>query len=311
MHPSSLLLLLGAAATVAILHSILPDHWVPLAIVARTQRWSILRVTRVSALASVGHVVSSLVLGGIIALFGLQFQHKLETQQGHLIGGILVLTGIGFLIWGLVGGGHEHRHEGGGHMHEQSFGPGHTYTETGEHDHDHSHEQALTVGSYLWNTASVRTLLVFVAVVSLLGRSYPTVLPIVVSRTWGGGARTYGLLAALPGIGAALAAVFVVWLLGQRERTSPMWLGGILLGVALVCFGMAWSLVVAGFALLATGWFATGTMTLLNARVQETTPNEVRGRVMSLYTWLAAGMPALGGWGLGTLMGFFPPRWSS
>ncbi len=32
-------LLVGAATVVAILHSILPDHWVPLAIVARTQRW--------------------------------------------------------------------------------------------------------------------------------------------------------------------------------------------------------------------------------------------------------------------------------
>ncbi len=130
MHTSSLFFLLGAAATVAILHSILPDHWVPLAIIARTQRWSILRVMRVSAFASVGHVVASLVLGGIIALIGLQFQHELETQQGHIIGGILVLTGIGFLLWGLGGGGHGHRHEGGGHTHD----------ETGEHDHDHIHD---------------------------------------------------------------------------------------------------------------------------------------------------------------------------
>jgi MFS family permease len=171
-----------------------------------------------------------------------------------------------------------------------------------------SQERALKVGTYLRNTASVRTLLVLVAVVSLLGRSYPTVLPIVVGRTWGGGARTYGMLAALPGIGAALAAVFVVWLLGRRERKSPVWLGGTLLGVALAGLGMAGSLVAAGLALLAMGWLATGTMTLLNARVQETTPDEVRGRVMSLYTWLAAGMPALGGWLLGTLMGVFPPQ---
>lgn len=64
-------------------------------------------------------------------------------------------------------------------------------------------------------------------------------------------------------------------------------------------FGMA------GLALLVTGGFATGTMTLLNASMQETTPNEVRGRVMSFYTWLAAGMPVLGGWLLGTVMGIW------
>jgi len=119
MHMSSISLLLLAAAVVAVLHSILPDHWVPLAVVARTQRWGLLRVARVSALASVGHVVSSLVLAGIVAAVGLRFQHQLEAQQGHLIGAVLALTGLGFLAWGLRSGGHGHEHDhGDGHAHE-------------------------------------------------------------------------------------------------------------------------------------------------------------------------------------------------
>lgn len=129
MHQTSIFLLLGAAGVVAILHSILPDHWVPLAVVARTQRWSLLRVGRVSLLASLGHVITSLILGGIIALIGLQFQHQIETQQGHIVGAVLVLTGIGFLIWGLVGHGpHGHSHEEH-HIHDDH-----------EHKHDHAHE---------------------------------------------------------------------------------------------------------------------------------------------------------------------------
>jgi nickel/cobalt transporter (NicO) family protein len=125
MHSSSLLLLLGAAVVVAVLHSILPDHWVPLAIVARTQRWSLWRVGRVTLLASLGHVVTSLVLGGILALIGLQFQQKFETQQGHIIGAVLILTGIIFLIWGLVGHGPH----------------GHTHEEGHEHEHDYDHDE--------------------------------------------------------------------------------------------------------------------------------------------------------------------------
>ncbi len=135
-----------------------------------------------------------------------------------------------------------------------------------------SDKQKLNVGTYLWNTASVRTLLVLVAVVSLLGRSYPTVLPMVVSRTWGNGAQTYGTLAALPGIGAALAAVFVTWLLGAQKRTIPVWLGGALLGIATVCVGMVESLLAVGIALVAIGGLATGTMTLLNARYSRRLP---------------------------------------
>src|SRR5947209_6776269 len=118
MQSTSIPLLLLAAGTVGFLHSILPDHWVPLAVVARTQHWTIARTARTSLLASVGHVLTSIVLGGILALVGLQFRHAVESQQGHIVGVVLVVTGVGFFLWGLSGHGHHH------------------------HDHDHHHDAA-------------------------------------------------------------------------------------------------------------------------------------------------------------------------
>jgi len=99
--------------------------------VGRTQRWSLVRVARVSALASAGHVVASVVLAGIIAAIGLQFQRQLETQQGHIVGAVLVLTGVGFLAWGLTGHGHSHDHD---HNH------GHSHDQDHEEAHDHADE---------------------------------------------------------------------------------------------------------------------------------------------------------------------------
>ena len=135
MHHISLFVLLGAAVTVAILHSILPDHWVPLAVVARAQRWSLLRVARISGVASLGHVIASLALGGLIALVGLQFQQDLEAQQGHVIGGMLALAGLGFLAWGFIGRkrGHSHSH---GHEHTHDH-KNHPHSHEGHH---HMHE---------------------------------------------------------------------------------------------------------------------------------------------------------------------------
>jgi nickel/cobalt transporter (NicO) family protein len=115
-------LLLSATVAVAVVHSILPDHWVPLAVVGRTQRWGLGRVARVSALAASGHVLASLVLAGIVALIGLQFRQQIEAQQGHIVGAVLALTGVGFLIWGLTGHGHPHSHggePGAGHAHDE------------------------------------------------------------------------------------------------------------------------------------------------------------------------------------------------
>lgn len=111
MGTTSIALLILAAGTVAILHSILPDHWVPLAVVARAERWSIGRVARLSALASVGHVLTSVILGGVIAVVGLQFQRQIDVQQGRLVGSVLIVTGLAFLVWGLTGHGHHHDHD--------------------------------------------------------------------------------------------------------------------------------------------------------------------------------------------------------
>lgn len=153
MHGTPVLLLVLGAATVGIVHSILPDHWVPLAVVARTQRWSLARLARVTTLAAGGHILTSVVLGGTVALIGLQFQKQIETQQGHIVGGILVITGLGFLIWGLTGRGHAHEHgfahddhderqeaeePAPTHQHDHPAGVVAT-TVAGSHEHEHVH----------------------------------------------------------------------------------------------------------------------------------------------------------------------------
>jgi nickel/cobalt exporter len=141
MNSTSIFLLLGVAGVVAIFHSLLPDHWVPLAVVARTQRWSLFHVGRMALLAALGHVITSLILGGLIALIGLQFQHEIETQQGHIVGIVLVLTGIIFLIWGLVGHGpHGHNH-GEGHVHDHGLGE--MQDDSHEHKYSFRKEQPL------------------------------------------------------------------------------------------------------------------------------------------------------------------------
>ncbi len=89
-----------------------------------------LRVARISALASAGHVAASVILSAIVAAVGLEFQHQVETKQGQFIGEVLVLMGVGFLIWGLTGHGHSHSHDGHGHTHDHG------------HDHTHPHDHA-------------------------------------------------------------------------------------------------------------------------------------------------------------------------
>lgn len=133
---ASMPLLIVAAAGVAVVHSVMPDHWVPLAIVARSNRWSLGRTARVSLLAALGHTVASVGLGIALAAVGLAFRNTIIAQEGHVVGGTLVITGIGFLVYailrnarGSAGHGHAHGHSHG-HVHP------HIHPD-GEAAHDH------------------------------------------------------------------------------------------------------------------------------------------------------------------------------
>jgi nickel/cobalt transporter (NicO) family protein len=126
--------LLAAAAGVGFGHAVLPDHWMPLAVLGRTRRYPLSRVTRLSGLAGVAHVLVSLVLGAILVAIGLQFRATVEHAQALIIGSILVATGVGFMVLELTGHGHHHDHEhGDGNVH------GHEHGDDHDHDHDHEH----------------------------------------------------------------------------------------------------------------------------------------------------------------------------
>lgn len=113
--------LLAAAAGVGFGHAILPDHWVPLAVLGRTRRYPLARVARLSGLAGVAHVLVSIILGAVIIAIGLQFRSSIQSAQDTIIGWILIATGIGFAVLELSGRGHTHDHDH-------------------EHDHEHEHE---------------------------------------------------------------------------------------------------------------------------------------------------------------------------
>jgi nickel/cobalt exporter len=102
--------LLAAAAGVGFGHAILPDHWVPLAVLGRSRRYPLSKVARLSTLAGVAHVLLSLVLGGVIIGIGLQFRSTIESAQDTIIGGLLIATGLGFGIFELTGHDHHHDH---------------------------------------------------------------------------------------------------------------------------------------------------------------------------------------------------------
>jgi hypothetical protein len=131
--------LLVAAAGVGFGHAVLPDHWVPLAVLGRTRRYPLSRIARLSGLAGIAHVLVSLVLGGVIILIGLQFRSAVQSAQDTIIGVILIATGVGFAVLELTGRGHHHHDEHDHHHTHADSEPGHTHGDGQSH---HVHEDS-------------------------------------------------------------------------------------------------------------------------------------------------------------------------
>jgi threonine/homoserine/homoserine lactone efflux protein len=126
--------LLAASAGVGFGHAILPDHWVPLAVVGRTRRYPLSKVARLSGLAGIAHVAISLVLGGLIIAIGLQFRSTVEHAQNAIVGGVLLATGLALLALEL---------SGRGHTHDRTHGPTHERHHRHKHTRGHSGERDL------------------------------------------------------------------------------------------------------------------------------------------------------------------------
>jgi putative Mn2+ efflux pump MntP len=108
--------LVATVAAVGVLHTIVPDHWGPIVVVARARGWTLAQTARAAALAGLGHVTSTLVLGAVIWLAGA----ALATRYAHVVSIVSALALIGFGLWIAYGGwqearGHGHEH----HAHEE------------------------------------------------------------------------------------------------------------------------------------------------------------------------------------------------
>ncbi|CAA3020860.1 Fe(3+) dicitrate transport system permease [Olea europaea subsp. europaea] len=100
---------IGGIATVSLLHSFIPTHWLPFSIVGRAQKWTLSRTLLVTACGAVLHVLSTSLLGVTAitisnTIAGEETVHKLASL-------LLIVLGGSYIILFLSGkGGHSHSH---------------------------------------------------------------------------------------------------------------------------------------------------------------------------------------------------------
>ena len=112
------LVLVAAVATVGVLHTIVPDHWVPITLIARQRGWSKSETAKAALLAGSGHILSTLLIAVVVWLAGVAFAERF----GQVIDTVSSLALIAFGGWFAISAWRDLRMHGGhGHSHSHDF----------------------------------------------------------------------------------------------------------------------------------------------------------------------------------------------
>ena len=125
-------ILLLTAASIAFAHTLLgPDHYLVFTAMGKARNWSLARTLRVTTWCGLGHVLSSVLIGGLGLLLGAQLASlvAIEGTRGNLAGWALLAFGLMYFAWGLRKAGKAHRHS---HVHVHG---------DVVHDHEHDHHE--------------------------------------------------------------------------------------------------------------------------------------------------------------------------
>lgn len=126
-------------------------------------------------------------------------------------------------------------------------------------------------------------------ITALLVRPYSTLLPAFVVNTLHANAKGLGVAIAATGVGGFAGALLTAYL-GARERRGIVWsVSAIIMSLGVLSLGFIWNLLLSLPVLFIIG---TATLTFLgasNTLIQTLSPDEVRGRAISVYTMVALG----------------------
>ena len=121
MNDSSAWLLIAAVGGVGVLHTMVPDHWVPITLIARQRGWSRTETAWVAFRAGIGHVLSTLAIALVIWIAGVAFATRFAQWVDTLASLALIGFGgwIGVSAWRDLHGADQHGHH---HTHAHAIG---------------------------------------------------------------------------------------------------------------------------------------------------------------------------------------------
>ncbi len=147
--------------------------------------------------------------------------------------------------------------------------------------------------TYVRSTPTVLALMILAYVPRVFAVPYQTLMPVFQKDVLHVGPEGLGMLMAAPGFGAVLAVLTLASISNRMKRQGIMLVGStIMLGLSLILFSQVTSFLLALLVLVIAGAFQMVFLASTSTMLQLIVPDELRGRVMSLYMLDRGLMPA-------------------
>ncbi len=166
---------------------------------------------------------------------------------------------------------------------------------------------ALRAGlSYAWEDQAIRPALIHVGMVSMMGTALVVLMPVFATQRFGGDAETLGWLLSAAGAGSLLGAITLAHKGGHADLPTRIGWGGVVGALSLALFAWSQILVLSLLLLLLAGFAITTVVATTNAYIQLQVDDQMRGRLMSIFSTIFVGMAPVGSLSSGALA-----QWSS
>lgn len=95
----------------SLIHALIPNHWIPLIAISKTEQWSQRRTLWSTAITGFAHTFSTIIIGIVVGLIGYKLSASYEVITKVAAPVILIGLGVIYLVLDLRGGHHHHSHE--------------------------------------------------------------------------------------------------------------------------------------------------------------------------------------------------------
>jgi MFS family permease len=148
-------------------------------------------------------------------------------------------------------------------------------------------------------TPAVLSVLIVIAFIGTFGFNFSVIVPLVADKVLKTDATGYGLLSAAMGVGALVAALGTAYL--HHITLRRLLISGGLFSVFLGTLALSTSFWLSMFLFIIVGIAGITCATSANSLLQLNTPEQLRGRVLSINILLTQGSTPIGGFFLGSL----------